>query len=871
MIHMICDRCGGKWQLAENRKEAVCPACGRRIAVPQGYTEAESELLFANEERLRGNYEKAEGAFREIIRRRPECAAAYWGAALSRYQTEYQPLSDGSYRLICHQAGLTQFASDPDVQNALRKSSGAEQASYVEEARQIQALQKAAADYAARYEGCNVLLLANPSDARGMAYASKLSQVFGASQWRTFCPAATLRNVPLSDREPALFHAFSTADVCIVAAGSPEAFDAETVFDAERFLGRRARARRAAEDFIPKMYLFFGNLDEYEDIPDTLYRGFDDRINAAVRGCGETIENLVRQAIESHRSDLLAASRENRGQTYANLIGQGLMSLKTGEFEKAEKIFNRVLDINASEGQAYWGLLLCERKAKTNDELIQSGKPIREENNYRNALAFGSPNEQKIYRETADAVDREGARLEVLQQERLAKEAEEAQKREKASAEIQAARQRQQQQAIRDAHKSNAGRKGLVAVIAVLLILGGSGYLWYNAHGGADARLYREASDYYSERSYSLAKEIYEQLAEKGYRDSEAMVSACDAALQLERFYEAKASAEHDFSLRPGAVNTLRWIRENVPEADVLLDEWKAEGYEEYAAGRYVNAWYALLSYGELTPEYLTAWRIAASRQCADLSDYGDVAGISRSDASLVWGNTDLEFEGGAARSVDISPDGGSAVVVRADGTVSLVGRIAKTADVSGWTDIVYAQTDGSHIYGLREDGVLISSAFGEIAGDIVSFDSAGQSVAAVHRDGTVYAFDIASSEIVSSWTDVRMIATNGKVTLAVNGENKLLEVNADSIADAEEVGVVYADGSRCGFVHLNGKGVSLEKSVLIDRMYMGYAAAKTILRMDMAGGVSALTYEASIENGNFQKALRKFPSLGPCPEESWR
>lgn len=80
-----------------------------------------------------------------------------------------------------------------------------------------------------------------------------------------------------------------------------------------------------------------------------------------------------------------------------SLIERGFNYLSVDEFEKAVTYFDRALDINAHNYQAYFGLLLAERQCKCIDakDLIELGFCIDQDNNYKFALQYADDNQKQ--------------------------------------------------------------------------------------------------------------------------------------------------------------------------------------------------------------------------------------------------------------------------------------------------------------------------------------------------------------------------------------------------------------------------------------------------------------------------------------------
>ena len=122
MLRIYCPVCNGLLRLEDGQREAVCVNCGTRVAVPQGYTEAESSYLFAAEAMQRRDFEGAYQTYTEILSAHPEQAEAHFKRALALYEIEYQEIGEGRRRLVCHQAGKANFLGNADVQQALELS-----------------------------------------------------------------------------------------------------------------------------------------------------------------------------------------------------------------------------------------------------------------------------------------------------------------------------------------------------------------------------------------------------------------------------------------------------------------------------------------------------------------------------------------------------------------------------------------------------------------------------------------------------------------------------------------------------------------------------------------------------------------------------
>ena len=319
MMQIYCPQCGNPISGKGEQQMATCPFCRAQVPIPKGYTELESSFRYAMDARLRRDFVAAESAYEEIIKQHPDSAAAYWGRALSRYAVEYQPIGGEAYRLVCHQAELTDFADDADVNQAILRSVGKEQAYYLEESEKVSQLQKEVAAHAAITSPYQAVIIADGANEAAMAQVKKIETAFRASGVRSYCPAAELQKVPRQNWEPYLYRAITTAETMIYVAVGADSFSKDLMFDAERFLSLQAQEQRMASAKVRQFAIVFDGLDEYADIPDSLFDGAETRLPLA----DESYLDELCELTAKKKVDTVSGSRSgNTGGSfeYSNLL-----------------------------------------------------------------------------------------------------------------------------------------------------------------------------------------------------------------------------------------------------------------------------------------------------------------------------------------------------------------------------------------------------------------------------------------------------------------------------------------------------------------------------------------------------------------------
>ena len=788
MLRIYCPICNGLLRLEDGQKEAVCVNCGTRVAVPQGYTEAESSYLFAAEAMQRRDFEGAYQAYTEILAAHPEQAEAHFKRALALYEIEYQEIGEGSRRLVCHQAGKSNFLGNQDVKQALELSSGAQREFYEKQAEEIHELQKQVSAYAKAHPPVDVWLSVAGESLASLNRAVQIRQLLDAMGLSVFCPALDLTEEE-GAWEPALYRAASTASVMVIAASESAAFTDEVNFDAERFLYRKEKA--------------------------------------------------LREAKEQYQSILLKSP---------------------------------------AESQAYWGLLLAKRGCASEEALIQSGKRITQEADYRSALAFASEREQQTYRDVAARVNEMAAVHEEQERKRRQQAKEQEEERKKRGREVEEAGRRKQWEEA-EARKRRRNRfRAFVAVVAVAVVGGIAGWFIYSkSPAGVKASQYREAQTAYSHGLYEDAYALYAELGD--YKDSAQMARTC-MGRQKQIDYNAALTELDDMSRRASAISTIMGAKDYVQEVEAKLEELHAEGVQYLQEGKLYEAWNTLEPFGTSDPYMVKVWRIAFGRSL--LSGGGENIAAVAQDGTLTNYGT-FPFEGRSALSVSFSDSGSSAGAVRLDGTAYLLGSVSGLS-VSGWSDLVAVKVSDSFAAGLTSGGDLYAAGAGLVASDVIQFDLDGNYLAAVRSDGSVYCTNPAVS-VPGDWSGIAYVALVGDGLLAVTEDGTLLQSGCAYGLPDSGVGVVYHGSGRLGVLTLDGEQVCIgldgndDGGNELNPGSAGYFAAFAMapshtvnLATDGYGRLLGQIYGNSVDDVAMRKAIQDFPDVdvpNPYPAES--
>ncbi|MFR7479105.1 MAG: TIR domain-containing protein, partial [Acutalibacteraceae bacterium] len=234
--------------------------------------------------------------------------------------------------------------------------------------------------------------------------ARSLYEKLTAKGIRTFYAPESL---PLGKNyEPIIFSALHTSRVMVLMGSKPEYFTAPWVKNEwARYLelinnGEEKTLIPAYWDLLPDM-----------DLPREL-----SSLQAVNMGTPvgelqliEYVQKLVNAKNGKTTQPAAAAAAVSAGsvmqQEARSLLKRADIFLDNGQISDAATYYNRVLDKDPENAQAYWGQLLCKLKCRTADEMIRKGQQISGEIAYKNAIRFASPDLKKAYQAVNAAID----------------------------------------------------------------------------------------------------------------------------------------------------------------------------------------------------------------------------------------------------------------------------------------------------------------------------------------------------------------------------------------------------------------------------------------------------------------------------------
>ena len=391
MAIIKCKMCGGDLNIIEGASTAECEFCGSVQTVPK--VDDEKKLtLFARANRLRAacEFDKAAGIYEAIVADFQEEAEAYWGLVLCKYGIEYvDDPATGKKIPTCHRSSFDSIMDDGDLEQALENADPAARKVYREEAKAIEEIRKGIIAVSANEEPYDIFICYKETAEDGdRTLDSVLAQdVYDAltdKGYRVFFSRITLEDKLGMEYEPYIFAALNSAKIMLAFGTDYEYFNAVWVKNEwSRYL--KLMAKDKDKHLIP----CYKGIDAY-DMPKEFAK-----LQAQDLGKVGATQDLLRgiAKILSPQVSPVAVTQKPATSTSA-MVMRGQFALDDGDWAKADEYFERALDEDPQDGQAYLGKVLVKYRVSSLEQLSQMEINLDESKDYERAIRY-APQELK--------------------------------------------------------------------------------------------------------------------------------------------------------------------------------------------------------------------------------------------------------------------------------------------------------------------------------------------------------------------------------------------------------------------------------------------------------------------------------------------
>ncbi len=372
-----CKMCGAGLNITGDSKVCECEYCGSVQTVPSMDDEKKVSLFSrANSLRSRGEFDQAINVYESIISNFPDEAEAYWGLLLCRFGIEYvDDPSTGMKVPTCHRASFESIMEDPDFDMVMAYADMESSPVYRQQAKEIEQIRNGIIEVSEKEAPYDVFICYKETDEFGdrtedSVKAQEVYDLLTEEGYRVFFSRISLEDKLGEEYEPYIFAALNSAKVMLVFGTKYEYFNAVWVKNEwSRFLSMKAKDQKKM--LIP----CYEYIDAY-DMPKEFKL-----LQAQDMGKIGWKQDLVRSIEKiSPRKETTSGDANGGTEQYNrraivvttdSQMGRARILLSDGQWEEANNRFEKILDADPQNAEAYLGELLCEHKCRSLDELEQ--------------------------------------------------------------------------------------------------------------------------------------------------------------------------------------------------------------------------------------------------------------------------------------------------------------------------------------------------------------------------------------------------------------------------------------------------------------------------------------------------------------------
>lgn len=391
MASFKCKMCGGDLHPIEEESLCECEFCGSVQTVPTIDDEKKTNLFNrANRLRMNAEFDKAATVYSSIAAEFPEEAEAYWGLCLCKYGIEYVDDPVTSKKIpTCHRTLTQSIMDDPDFDQACENADAIARRAYREEAKSIDQLQQDILKIVSSEEPYDAFICYKENDENGnrtedSVLAGEIYEALTNKGLKVFFARITLEDKLGQQYEPYIYAALHSSKVMLVVGTQYDYFDAVWVKNEwARFLDMMGKDKEK------KLIPCYKGIDAY-DMP----REFKN-LQAQDMGKIGWLQDLVRGVMkligpEENKSGEQSAAHESSDPTIGNYLTRAHLFLEQKEQEQAQEYYNRALDKDPHNVDAYIGLLLSEYYFTKEEQITAIPFTFPDNKNFKSALRFAN-------------------------------------------------------------------------------------------------------------------------------------------------------------------------------------------------------------------------------------------------------------------------------------------------------------------------------------------------------------------------------------------------------------------------------------------------------------------------------------------------
>lgn len=229
MTELKCRICGGNLLKTNGSKIVLCEHCGTKQVLPL-FSEDSAKILYSRGTNYlqRGEYDKAENIFNQLVSLCPDEAEIYWNLVLCKYGITFvkDPFSN-KYIPTCNKLTFQSVLHDENYINALKFSDDEKKSFYKSTADKINDIQKDIIAISKKEKPYDIFITYKETDSNNIRTqdsikAQKLYNLLTSLGYKVFFSRISLENKAGIEYEPYIYAALQSSKVMLSICSSKE-------------------------------------------------------------------------------------------------------------------------------------------------------------------------------------------------------------------------------------------------------------------------------------------------------------------------------------------------------------------------------------------------------------------------------------------------------------------------------------------------------------------------------------------------------------------------------------------------------------------------------------------------------------------------
>lgn len=381
-----CKMCGGNLNVDENVKIAQCDFCGSIQTVPMADDENIQKLFNrANTLRIKCEFDRAIEMYDRILQIDSNNVEAHWCIVLCRYGIEYVEDNNTFSRVpTCHRTLHTSIMSDEDYLAAIENADFQQKNILEKEAKKIEDIQKKILRIPIDESPYDVFISYKDKDENGRktkdsALANDIYYQLTKEGYKVFYSAISLADKLGMEYEPYIYAALNTSKVMLVIGTKQEYFSSVWVKNEwSRYL------KLMESDKTKVLIPCYKDIEPYE-LPEE-FSCLQAQDMSKIGFISDIIYGMKRIFGKTERKS--SAEDEKAGENINALLKRTYMALEEGDWDSADELCEKILNMNAEMTWAYIAKLMAELHVSRYADLVKYKNNFSNSNNYRKAMQF---------------------------------------------------------------------------------------------------------------------------------------------------------------------------------------------------------------------------------------------------------------------------------------------------------------------------------------------------------------------------------------------------------------------------------------------------------------------------------------------------